>query len=165
MSNVKDLPWIKEAYKHIGLKEIPGKEHNKTIQNWLRELKAWWDDDETPWCGVAVAHCVKTANLTYPKMYMRALAWNEYGVELKEPKPGCIVTFTRSGGGHVGFVVGTAANGDLVVLGGNQGNAMSLAKFPKSRVSSYRWPAGYPLPGSDVQLQVINNISTSVSEA
>lgn len=165
MSNYKNLPWIVEAYKHLGLKEIPGKQHNKTIQNWLRELRAWWDDDETAWCSTYVSHCFKTANLSYPKMFMRALAWNDWGYQLKEPKPGCVVTFSRTGGGHVGFVVGESKNGDLIVLGGNQGNAVSLAKFPKKRVSSYRWPADYPLPDESEKLAVIENIATSTSEA
>lgn len=44
------LPWIIEAKKHIGLKEIPGPKHNATILSWLSQLKAWWKEDETPWC-------------------------------------------------------------------------------------------------------------------
>jgi uncharacterized protein (TIGR02594 family) len=44
------LPWILEAKKHIGLKEIPGPKHNVTILAWLSQLKAWWKEDETPWC-------------------------------------------------------------------------------------------------------------------
>ena len=44
-----ELPWIAEAKKHIGLKEIVGtKAHNPTIVQWLKEmgnfpgaLKSW----------------------------------------------------------------------------------------------------------------------------
>ena len=42
--------------------------------------------------------------------------------------------------GHVGFYIGeTPAN--LLLLGGNQHNAVSVAPFPKSRVIGLRWPA------------------------
>lgn len=43
-------PWMVEAKKHINLREIPGPRHNATIVSWLHSLKAWWFDDETPWC-------------------------------------------------------------------------------------------------------------------
>lgn len=36
-----ELAWIAEAKKHLGLQEIPGKQHNPTILKWLSELKAW----------------------------------------------------------------------------------------------------------------------------
>jgi hypothetical protein len=55
--------------------------------------------------------------------------------------PGCIVVFTREGGGHVGFVVGQDQQGNLLVLGGNQGDAVNVKAFPLARVSGYRWPS------------------------
>jgi hypothetical protein len=45
-----NYPWITEAKTHIGTKEIPGSNHNSKILGWLKSLKAWWMDDETPWC-------------------------------------------------------------------------------------------------------------------
>lgn len=61
-----ELDWIKEARKHIGLKEIVGtKAHNPTIVQWLKEMgsfpgaaKSWYFEDETPWCGLFVGHCL-----------------------------------------------------------------------------------------------------------
>lgn len=44
------LAWLDEANRYIGIKEIPGPAHNKTIIGWLTRLGAWWKDDETPWC-------------------------------------------------------------------------------------------------------------------
>jgi hypothetical protein len=41
--------------------------------------------------------------------------------------------------GHVAFWIG--AKGDRVLLlGGNQGNAVSVAAYPVFRVLGYRWP-------------------------
>lgn len=47
-----ELLWIAEARKHIGQKEIPGPSHNPHILSWLKRLRAWWKEDETPWCFV-----------------------------------------------------------------------------------------------------------------
>lgn len=143
---MKEQVWMVEARKHLGLAEIPGPAHSPVILSWLQRLKAWWSDDETPWCGVFVAHCIVAAGLPLPKNWMRAKAWAEWGSRLSAPVPGCIVVFERQGGGHVGFVVGRTANGNLMVLGGNQGNRVSEAPFDRSRAVAYVWPASLPMP-------------------
>jgi uncharacterized protein (TIGR02594 family) len=132
--------WIHEAKKHIGLKEVKGTGTNLTIKTWLSNLSAWWSDDETPWCGTFVAHCIKTAGYPLPKHWYRAKDWLNWGVEIKQPCYGCIVVFERSGGGHVGFVVGKDKLDRLMVLGGNQGDAVSISPFARSRVAGYRMP-------------------------
>lgn len=139
--------WLKIAALDIGLKEIPGREHAPKIIQWLTQLGAWWRDDETPWCGVAMAAWMREAGVPLPKHWYRAKAWADgWGVPLAEPAAGCVVVFDRAGGGHVGLVVGVADNGDLQVLGGNQGNAVSVRSFPASRVPRFVWPPGEPMP-------------------
>lgn len=138
--------WLTEARRHLGVAEIAGPKHNPVIQSWLHKLKAWWDDDETPWCGVFVAACMDTAGIALPANWMRAKAWAGWGSRLSAPIPGCVVVFERQGGGHVGFVVGRTAGGNLMVLGGNQGNRVSIAPFDRTRAVAYVWPAGVPMP-------------------
>ena len=135
-----DLLWVGIAKSKLGLKEIPGKESAPEIVKMLLKLKAWWRDDSTPWCGVFAAYCLSEALLPYPKEYYRALAWKEYGLKLDRPAYGCIVVFSREGGGHVGFVVGQDDRGRLMVLGGNQGDKVSVAPFDRNRVVAYRYP-------------------------
>ena len=60
---------------------------------------------------------------------MRATDWLSIGKVLPKPAEGCIVVFSRAGGGHVGFVVGKSASGNLMVLGGNQGDAVRISEF------------------------------------
>lgn len=141
MAQQKELPWVAEARKYIGLAEVPGKNHNPMILNWLHGLKAWWKDDETPWRGVFVAHCLRIGGRDIPKAWMRAKEYAFAGKRLSKPAYGCLVVFTRQGGGHVGFVVGKDKAGNLLVLGGNQGNRVSIAAFPESRVAAYVWPS------------------------
>lgn len=147
MTQPNELPWLAEARKHIGLKEIPGAKNNPVISAWLKDLGAWWQDDATPWCGVFAAHCLKMAGRDIPKNWFRAREYEIYGLPQTRPAYGCIVTFTRQGGGHVGFVVGEDAAGNLLVLGGNQADGVNIRAFPKSRATAYRWPSkgGQPL--------------------
>jgi uncharacterized protein (TIGR02594 family) len=139
--------WLTEARKHVGLRELPGAPTAPTIQRWLSSLGAWWRDDETPWCGVAVAAWMQAAGVApLPRHWMRARAWAEWGTRLDRPMHGCVVVFERQGGGHVGLVVGQDAQGRLLVLGGNQGDAVNVRAFPRERVLAYCWPPGRDVP-------------------
>ncbi|MGJ0509075.1 MAG: TIGR02594 family protein [Methylocystis sp.] len=133
--------WIVEAERHIGLREVPGVANNPTIVLWLTRLKAWWRDDLTAWCGTYVAECMRAAKLALPTRWYRAKDWLNWGVELAAPTYGCVVVFNRKGGGHVGFVVGRDTLGRLLVLGGNQSDAVNIAPFDMARVAGYRWPS------------------------
>lgn len=136
-----ELPWIAEARKYIGQREIKGDKHNPLILSWLLKLKAWWANDETAWCGLFTAYSLLTAGREIPKHWYRATDYLKYGLALEKPAYGCIVIFTRVGGGHVGFVIGKDKYGNLMVLGGNQGDAVNIKSFSLDRVNGYRWPA------------------------
>ena len=147
--------WMRRARGYLGVRETPGKATTPVISRWLLELKAWWRDDETPWCGVYVAAVMREEGFSPPKHWYRARGWLEFGVSIPDPIPGCIAVFDRKGGGHVGFVVGVDERGRLMVLGGNQGNAVTVAPFDGTRVLGYRYPetsalvAGLPLVNSN----------------
>lgn len=136
------IPWLAAAQADIGLREVQGAPTAPRIAQWLRDLRAWWTDDETPWCGTACAAWMRAAGIAPPAAWYRALEWVSWGQPLSAPLLGCVVVFERQGGGHVGLVAGQDTSGRLLVLGGNQGNAVSVAPFEQSRVLAYRWPAG-----------------------
>jgi uncharacterized protein (TIGR02594 family) len=156
--------WFNQAKTYIGIKEIPGPNNNPIILQWLKNLKAWWQNDDEAWCGTFVAQCLKEVDIQPPKLWMRALEYNEvWGVKIDNPIEGCIVTFSRKGGGHVGFVAGTNKQGQLVVLGGNQNNMVNYATFDKERVVGYYLPKGY---GVQQNLPLFaDNVDKSLSEA
>lgn len=147
MPEVGNLPpWVATARGYLGTAEIPGPEHNPTIQQWLIGLRAWWRDDETPWCGAFVARCLQEHEIELPKHWYRARAWLDWGAPLAAPALGAIAVFERGPHtGHVNFIVGRDARGALHGLGGNQGNRVSIAPFAASRVLGYRWPRAHPL--------------------
>lgn len=137
--------WLSVARPLIGTKEIPGPQHNSWIaKGWARLGAGWFNDDETPWCGFFVAHCLDAAGQPYPGKgeFARAKAWLNWG-KASQPVLGAVVVFGREGGGHVGFLVGESA-ASFYVLGGNQANAVSIMPLAKSRAIGFRWPAGLP---------------------
>ena len=135
--------WMNEAAEHLGLREIPGKRHNPIIMRWIRQLGGWFTDDETPWCGTFVAHCLRAADHKVPRHWYRAKAYAGWGVPC-ERRVGAIAVFGRKGGGHVGFIVGESTS-NLYILGGNQRNEVNISPIAKDRLIAVRWPATAPL--------------------
>jgi uncharacterized protein (TIGR02594 family) len=145
------LPWFSMATHFKGLSEVHGSVDNPQIVEMFRvsghpEVK----DDETPWCAAFVGACLRLSGYRSSGS-LGARSYENFGRDVKSaPEKGCIVVFTRgnpkAGTGHVAFY--DHDDGDnVVVLGGNQGDAVTLASFPKSRVLGYRMPVDTaPLP-------------------
>lgn len=154
--------WLAEARHYIGEKEVKGTKNNPLIvQMWKDIKRGGIKDDETPWCAAFVGAVLERVGIKSTR-FESAKSYLDWGNGLKEPAMGCIAVFTREGGGHVGFVVGKAQNGDLMVLGGNQSDAVNIRAFPRYRVTGYRWPDGMPdLP----QALPILNAEKSANEA
>ena len=157
--------WLKRARAFVGLREVPGRATAPIISKWLVMLRAWWSDDETPWCGVFAAAVMRLEGFDPPQRWYRARAWLDFGTPIREPALGCVVVFERKGGGHVGFVVGNDEAGRLMVLGGNQGNAVTIAPFDRSRVLGYRWPTTNLAPGGPLPLVASRGAKPSINEA
>lgn len=147
---MSELPWIARARRYIGTKEIPGPRHNPVIVGWWEKLKAPFRDDETAWCGAFVGGVLKEANLPVVSGPAAARSWLNLPNILEKPAYGCVVVFWRGSptgwSGHVGFVVGRDRLGNIMVLGGNQGDAVNIKPFAVSRVLGYRWPSIAPTP-------------------
>lgn len=132
--------WITEAKKYVGTREIPGVKHEPRILSWWKAIKRGGiKTDEVPWCAAYVGAMLEAVGIQSTR-FESAKSYLSWGVPLREPVLGCVVVFTRDGGGHVGFVMGQDERGRLMVLGGNQGNAVTIAPFDRARVAGYRWP-------------------------
>ena len=68
--------------------------------------------------------------------------WLLFG-QAVQPIIGAVLIFERGSGGHVGFAVGQDDT-HFYVLGGNQSDAVTIARIAKSRLLGARWPATYP---------------------
>lgn len=143
-----ELPWIAEARKYIGLKEFPGSANNPVILRWFDAIRSgWFKEDSVPWCAAFVGGCLEAVGIKSTRS-AAALSYSAYGVKVLTPVYGCIATklrFNAAGkqvGGHVGFIVGRTPKGDLLCLGGNQGDAVSIATYPRTAFRDYRMPPG-----------------------
>ncbi len=144
-----DPSWLKRARAYLGMSETPGPKHAPFITKWLDKLKAPFRDDETAWCGSFVGGVLDEDGRGYIKNPWGARNWLKFGNPITRPAVGAIVVFWRGSingwSGHVGFIVGKDKAGNLMVLGGNQGDAVSIAPFSRARVLGYRWPSIAPL--------------------
>lgn len=145
--------WLVSARAEIGQREIPGRKHNpRVLQYWLL-IRAPFTDDETPWCAGFVGAMLEKNGIKSTRSAM-ARSYQKYGRKLSSPIVGCIVVLSRAGApgsGHVGFYVGRDSRGNLMILGGNQGDAVNIKPFSESRVveGGYRWPSDEPMTTVD----------------
>lgn len=132
-------PWLEIAKLEVGQKEIAGSKHNPRIVDYHSATTLKATDDEVPWCSSFVSWCLEKSGIPSAKNAW-ARSYLNYGRKIVDPVEGCIVVLSRgSSSGHVGFYVGET-NSDVVILGGNQGNEVCIAKYPRSRVLGYRLP-------------------------
>lgn len=118
----------------------------------LRLDATWVEDDSTPWCSAFVNFIAWLLTMERSKS-LAARSWLLVGrpVPLGEAAPGFDVVVLKRGSGkqpgpevlsapgHVGFFVGLSADGKSVqVLGGNQGDEVSIASFPTTQVLGVR---------------------------
>ncbi len=143
-------PWLSEARRFMGLKEIAGPASNPQILEWGRRAAEWYVNDDVPWCGVFV-HAMIAAALPEETLIANpcyARGWARFGVALAAPAAGAILVFERGpNAGHVGFCVGEDS-GRYRVLGGNQSNSVSEAWVAKTRLLAIRWPKTAPRPSA-----------------
>lgn len=161
---MSEYAWMEYALAQIGTREIKGPKHEPRIVAWWKAIKRGGiKDDETPWCAAFVGACLEHAGLKSTR-FESAKSYLKWGRALAMPTYGCVVVFTRQGGGHVGFVVGRDAAGNLMVLGGNQGDAVNIRPFPLGRVTGYRWPEGVLITKANMPV-LASNGKLSTNEA
>ena len=154
-----------EAIKLFGIKEVIGPQHNPTIINWADELglKKTYTNDEIPWCGLFVAICAKRASKEVVTNPLWARNWAKWGTKAETAMLGDVLVFSRGSGGHVGFYVGEDAKA-YHVLGGNQGDQVSVVRIDKKRCIGIRrttWTKAQPQEVIQVFLDAKGNLSTN----
>jgi len=158
--------WLRRARQEIGVSEIAGRQHSKRILSYWQLAKLSFSDDETPWCAGFVGAMLEDCGIKSTRSGM-ARSYENWGQPCGAI-PGAIVVFWRGskngGSGHVGFVSGRDQYGNIMVLGGNQGDAVNVKPFETSRVVGYRWPSGFDLSG-DALATATTDGKTSQNEA
>jgi len=150
------------ALEEMGVEETPGEEHTPRVLEYLKTV-GLGEDDETPWCSAFMNWCViqehrgDDGDYYYEgKMHpadslshkvgtgrANARSWLGWGKEVSrsEARKGDVVVLwrgsPRSWKGHVGIFEGWSGN-KVMLLGGNQGNKVTIAAYPSVRVLSIR---------------------------
>ena len=138
-----DPIWLTEARRYLGTREVPGRRHSAIILRFFAEAGfPGIRTDETPWCAAFTnAVLARCKLLTTGKLTARSFL--KWGDPITSPRRGAIAVFRRGQSGwqgHVGFVVGSTPT-HLTILGGNQSNAVTTARYPRSKLLGLRWPS------------------------
>lgn len=152
-----DPPWLAIALGELkkGVAELADPLENPDILGYLSTAApdpAWAESDETDWCSAFVNWCFEGSGIAGTRS-LAAKSWLGFGDGIGAPRRGCVVVFDRPPepyNGHVAFYIGQAYGkhgGSIAVLGGNQGDTISIAPYARSNFRSYRWPSQADYPG------------------
>lgn len=143
---------FKLAERFVGLKELPGPKHEPFVLGMLQLDAKWVQDDETAWCSAFVNYCNHLLRQPRSKS-LAARSWLQIGEEIplgfaqvgfdvvilqrgagKQPGPEVI-----KAPGHVGYYAGKTPDGkSVLLLGGNQANAVNVAAFAIGKILGVR---------------------------
>lgn len=132
---------IQEALKLYGTEEFVGTKDNPVILQWAKELNlgSLYLHDSTAWCGLFMSIVAKRAGKRLPPGPLWARNWRLFGTTAGRPSLGDSLVFSRGVGGHVGLYVGEDDE-SFHVLGGNQGDTVSIVSINKDRLLACRTP-------------------------
>ena len=134
--------WMAAAWAELGQREIRGADDNAHIRAFFRELGQPPSlHDEVAWCAAFVGACLERAGEASTRSLM-ARSYLRWGESIAQGRYGALAVLSRGrdpSAGHIGFLVGETAE-HVVLLGGNQNDAVSVAAYPKARLLGFRWP-------------------------
>ena len=160
--------WLTLARTQLGIHEGVGAANNPRVLGYYAdaahpEIRG----DDVAWCAAFVGAMLKRSGIK-PSGSLAARSYEAWGQPLAKPVLGCVGVKKRPGGGwlgHVGFVVGASA-AQIILLAGNQGDAVSIAAFPRAQFTAFRWPANLAIPRDLSKLPTsLADARTNVSEA
>lgn len=134
--------WLDEAWRENGVREVPGAASNPRILQFFAEVgHPDVARDEVAWCAAFLGACLERAGYASTRSLL-ARSYLDWGSPIEAPRIGAIAVLSRGddpGQGHVGFVVGVNAR-SVMLLGGNQTDAVNVQSFDIGRLLGLRWP-------------------------
>ncbi len=150
-------PWMtvaereKKIWEDENLKEGTGKGLQKVIE-YFKAVQLNTTKNQ-PWCGAFVGYCLQEAKPSFKSIIVKggakAANWMNWGnlnirqFDLRDiPQGAVVITHPLSEGtsGHVGFAAGKVPGSEkIVLLGGNQGNSVTLRHIHKNKIRQIRW--------------------------
>jgi len=141
--------WVIGGLTWLNLREGRDAADNPEILEWAREeggaIAEEYKHDDIPWCALFANMVLTKVGIKGTKT-LWALDWDKWGQKLPGPAVGAFAPMKRQGGGHIAIVVGRDMHSNLMCLGGNQSDTVSIIPFPADRPLSFRWPVGVAIP-------------------
>lgn len=159
-------PWMPHAWAELGQREIAGPASNPRIADYIR--RAGHPEaaiDSTAWCAAFVGACLTAADVPGTGSLL-ARSYLDWGVAADPPTSGAVAILTRGADpafGHVGFVVGMSDD-RVVLLGGNQSDAVSVEAFARSRVLGFRLPQALLDPSTGAAPAAASDFARSLAQ-
>ena len=140
--------WMLVAAGEKGVHTFPPGQSNPRITTYHALTNIAGYDDKASWCSSFVNWTLAQVGIAGTGSAL-ARSWLDWGEPLDVPVPGCIAVLARGDPadwkGHVGFYLRHDGE-QVVLLGGNQLDAVCEQAYPLASVLGYRWPA--PLPSA-----------------
>jgi uncharacterized protein (TIGR02594 family) len=140
-----DPPWLKRAFADLGLHELPGAAAKpRIVEMYAKAGHPEMKSDEVAWCSAAVnTWMVESNNRGTGSLAARSwLAWGR-AVDMRRTIPrGAVLIFRRGNSswqGHVCLCL-EDRDGTLTVIGGNQSDGVTIARYRKAALIGARWP-------------------------
>jgi len=147
---------VTEGLNLLGTTEKPGSANNQLILSWAKEcgIDKVYGSDSIPWCGLFATVVVKRTGRYPVKSPLWARSWANWGEPSTNASLGDVLVFKRGSGGHVGFYIAEDAE-CYHVLGGNQSDAVTIARIRKDRCIAVRMPK-YNIRPASAKPYVVN---------
>jgi len=146
------------ARGYIGMTEGPGPADNpKILEMYASVGHDWVEHDSVAWCAAFVGHCLERAGIRSTRK-LTARSYLDWGVpvEVEDALQGDIAVIPRgksSWQGHV-FFIDRIEGAWVWGLGGNQDDAVSIKRYPASKLLGVR-RAGTVAPRVEMGVQEV----------
>lgn len=138
--NQRRAPWMEHAYAEATrwagrTEDVIGRTinyHHELGTRWLKSLSG----SSNAWCASFVNWCLREAGYTISKDHFRARSFVS-DANFAQIDAAIYGALGVVGTSHVGFVYAKAANGNPIMLGGNQSDQINFAAFNKASMRYY----------------------------
>jgi len=141
-------PRLRNAYASVGPDEFSGgaamqSGFSSGSSELVSEARHYLGGNPT---GRGSLWCARFMNLVLQRTGHRgtgsdmASSFASYGQRISGPQVGAIAVMGRRGGGHVGIITGIDANGNPIMISGNNGNRVKEAPISRGRIYAYVMP-------------------------
>jgi uncharacterized protein (TIGR02594 family) len=159
-------PWVDRAFEEMAKGIAENGNNPEILKYWdytqftenaalgeskeAREARAVRKSDQFAWCAAFVNYTLEESGITGTR-HALAFSFNGFGQNLGSDVPvyGSIAIMKYH---HVGIVVGMNNDGRIILLGGNQGDAINMSPNIRSQVHRYVYPTNYRMPNTQLPL-------------